>query len=160
MNRPAGFECRLIVRGASSAREFVAYGTTVPPGWPDRPGAVLRAADGTAEVLFVAPSRWLLPAATALATASAAVVAALGSLVDVTGKWVEMRLVGPEASRALASTVDVASLLAGRACAAVRLFDCPAILLREPEGYVLWVQASYATAFAALPFWGAVVSDA
>ena len=74
-------------------------------------------------------------------------LAPLGAAVEVTGKWSGWLLCGPRAARLLASTLAVEGVLAQRDCAAVHLFDCPAILARHggsPDTFVLWVQASYA----------------
>jgi hypothetical protein len=35
----------------------------------------------------------------------------------------------------------------GRDCAALHLFDCPAVLSRRGGGFEVWVEASYAAAF-------------
>ena len=66
---------------------------------------------------------------------------------EVTGKWREIRLTNPSATRLLANTVDVEALLAGRDCARTALFDCPAILARVGTGYIVWVERSYGHAF-------------
>jgi hypothetical protein len=69
------------------------------------------------------------------------------AVIDVTGKWREIRLTSAAAARLLANTVDVDALLAGRDCARTALFDCPAILTRLDTGYAVWVERSYEHAF-------------
>ena len=75
--------------------------------------------------------------------------ASAGTAVDATGKWREFHLSGPDASRALGLSIDSESVLDGRECAAVLLFDCPCVLARLGSGYAIWVQASFAVDFEA-----------
>jgi sarcosine oxidase gamma subunit len=130
---------------------------------PTSPGAVQRDTDigvgvgtnidsgsstGRAALLHFAPGRFLAPAPTpdterrllALQAAGA------GALFDVEGKWRAFALTAPGAERALSSTIDLAQALGGRDCAALHLFDCPAILSRRGGGFELWIEASYAVA--------------
>ena len=128
---------------------------------PASPGAVQRDTDigvgtnidsgsstGRAALLHFAPGRFLAPAPTpdterrllALQAAGA------GALFDVEGKWRAFALTAPGAERALSSTIDLAQALGGRDCAALHLFDCPAILSRRGGGFELWIEASYAVA--------------
>jgi sarcosine oxidase gamma subunit len=103
---------------------------------------------GRAALLHFAPGRFLAPAPTpdterrllALQAAGA------GALFDVEGKWRAFALTAPGAERALSSTIDLAQALGGRDCAALHLFDCPAILSRRGGGFELWIEASYAVA--------------
>ena len=151
----AGLRCELTIGSAESALEFLAFAfpppATLPIAWPRAPGELRRNALGRAAVLHVAPSRWLLPApgAQELALVDAATAAGEGMAVAVAGKWTAMTLGGADATRLLASNLDVEAVLAGRDCAAVTLFDCRALLAREGNAFLLWVGASYAAEFAA-----------
>jgi sarcosine oxidase gamma subunit len=123
---------------------------------PASPGAVRRDTDvgsdsstGRAVLLHFAPGRFLAPAPTPdtqrrLLTLQAAGV---GAVFDVQGKWQAFALTAPGAERALSSTIDLAQALGGRDCAALHLFDCPAVLSRRSGGFEVWVEASYAVAF-------------
>jgi sarcosine oxidase gamma subunit len=123
---------------------------------PASPGAVRRDTDvgsdsstGRAVLLHFAPGRFLAPAPTPdterrlLALQGAGV----GAVFDVEGKWQAFALTAPGAERALSSTIDLAQALGGRDCAALHLFDCPAVLSRRSGGFEVWVEASYAVAF-------------
>jgi heterotetrameric sarcosine oxidase gamma subunit len=135
--------------------EFVAFGFPLGGafvvGWPAAPGAVRHDEQGRPVLLHFAPARWLVPAPhpDIAALIEAATQAGAGAIVAVDGKWRAMELTGPGAARLLASTVDVEAVLDGRECAAVTLFDCPALLARVPGGFAVWVRASYAADFAA-----------
>jgi len=50
----------------------------------------------------------------------------------------------------LARSIDVAAVLTDRECAAVVLFDCPAILARRDDAFNLWIAASYVQSLLAL----------
>ncbi len=78
-----------------------------------------------------------------------AAAAGEGTLIDVTGKWERVDISGPGAARLLASTLAIDAVLEGRDCAALTLFDCPALITRIGESFALWVQSSYATDFLA-----------
>ncbi len=151
----ADAKCRLEPRAPEPMLEFVAYGFPLSGafvvGWPVAPGAVRHDADGRPVLLHFAPARWLAPAPhpDIEALIAAAIAADAGVAVDVDGKWTAFELTGPAAGRVLATTVDVDAVLAGRECAAVTLFDCPAIVARVPNGYAIWVGASYAAHFEA-----------
>jgi hypothetical protein len=104
---------------------------------------------GRAVLLHFAPGRFLAPAPTLdterrLLTLQAAGV---GAVFDVQGKWQAFALTAPGAERALSSTIDLTQALGGRDCAALHLFDCPAVLSRRGGGFEVWVEASYAVAF-------------
>lgn len=135
--------------------EFAAFGFPLGGafvvGWPAAPGAVRHDEAGRPVLLHFAPARWLAPAPhpDIAALIAAATEAGAGAVVDVGGKWTAMQLLGPGAARLLASTVDVELVLEGRECASVTLFDCPAILARVPDGFAVWVRASYAADFVA-----------
>jgi len=107
---------------------------------------------GQQVALHFAPGRWLLPESSVeLIRAFEASPAA--TLVDVDGKYRRILIGGGAAGPALSSTIALDSVLAGRDCAAVTLFDCPAILGRAAplwgEGYEVWVHASYLASFTA-----------
>ena len=51
-----------------------------------------------------------------------------GTVVEVEGKWTAMELEGPDATRLLSASLDVAAVLDSRECAAAVLFDCPAVI--------------------------------
>jgi hypothetical protein len=90
-------------------------------------------------ILQIAADRWLtLNRPPPLAASDFAIT-------DVTGKWRPIRLDEPE--KILANTVDVQALLAGRECARTSLFDCPALLQKVGDEYVVWVERSYEHAF-------------
>src|ERR1700722_20395968 len=129
---------------------------------PASPGAVQRDTDigastgtddgsstGRAVLLHFAPSRFLAPAPTPDTERRllALQAAGVGVLFDVEGKWQAFALTAPGAERALSSTIDLTQALGGRDCAALHLFDCPAILSRRGAGFEVWVEASYAVAF-------------
>jgi sarcosine oxidase gamma subunit len=127
----------------ASQRWDAAPGALLGAGWPKEPGAVRRASDGQLEALHFAPGRWLLPAPStellaALADPSEA------ALVDVEGKWQRRSLRGRGAMRLLAAAADVEAMLAGRDCATLSLFDCPAIVARASGAIEVWVHSSYA----------------
>ena len=97
-------------------------------------------------LLHFAPARWLAPAPTPelRRLLEGAASAGAGSLINASGKWLPVDIEGPGAARLLASTLDIEAVLSNRDCAAVTLFDCPAIVVRVTQGFRLWVQASYA----------------
>jgi sarcosine oxidase gamma subunit len=119
-----------------------------PAPWNAPAGAVL-ASESLGLALHFAPARWLL-----LETPQAAVAAAVqGGAVanDVGGKWCVFGLSGPHAEKALSAAVCLPLILDGRDCAALPLFDCPAVIARRDQGasYSVCVQSSYAASFSA-----------
>lgn len=140
--------------------EFAAFAPTVPGALAAlgtgalTPGSVRRGADGRPATLHFAPARWLLPAPDAELDAwlASAVAAEVGTAVEVEGKWAAMELQGADAARLLSSSIDVAAVLESRECAAVVLFDCPAVLAASARGYLIYVQSSYAADFRAAVF--------
>jgi len=108
-------------------------------------------ANGSPRRLHYAPGRWLLPDPDRdlRGRLETAVASGFGVHIDVAGKWAAMLLTGPDARRVLASTIDIAAVLANRGCAAVSLFDCPAVAMRDADRYRLWVAASFAESFEA-----------
>lgn len=145
---------RLSQIDAGQAREFVLCAgdraSTAARDWSGRPGQADLGPGGEPLRLHFAPGRWLLPHVDVpmQSRLEAAVQAGAGVLFDVEGKWAAWLLEGADAGRALAGSVDIDAVLADRGCAAVALFDCPAIVMRSGNGYRLWVGASYAQAFA------------
>lgn len=137
---------------ASPLVEFVLFpGQPVPEGWPALPGSVVRDTAGQAVLLHVGPLRWFAPAAVPGLSAAFQGLerAGTGAALRVDGKYEVCDFSGAVGARILASTLDLAGILRSRDCAAVTLFDCPALLLRESGGYRVWVQTSYAAHFKA-----------
>jgi sarcosine oxidase gamma subunit len=119
------------------------------PDWPCAPGAVRRDGAQRALLLHFGPGRWLVPdpGSEIRALLDTAAAAGRGTIVEVTGKYEQLSILGSGATRLLASGIDVEAVLRSRECAALALFDCPAVIVRVPDGYALWVQSSYATDF-------------
>ena len=156
--------CRIKRRHSGHILEFVAFELPcrgiIAADWPTAPGGVRRGAGERAELLHFAPGRWLVPepAPELSAALEAATNAGAGALIDVSGKWEHLVIAGPGAGRLLASAIAVDAVLERRGCAAVTLFDCPAIIARQGAGFALWVQASYVMDFmATAQRFGAVV---
>jgi hypothetical protein len=85
-----------------------------------------------------------------LALAEAAVAAGTAALFDVDGKYQGFVFDGDGGRAVLASTVNLEAVLPPeRDCAAVALFDCPAVLARTTSGYRAWVTASHVPDFTA-----------
>ena len=63
--------------------------------------------------------------------------------VDVTGEWRGMSLPEPFALRMISTAIHTERVLRDRNCAAIRLFDCPVVLLRLDGQFHLFVQSSY-----------------
>jgi sarcosine oxidase gamma subunit len=127
---------------------------------PASPGAVERgtgsgtgsgngSSTGRAVLLHFAPGRFLAPAPTPDTERRllGLQAAGVGAMFDVEGKWQAFALTAPGAERALSSTIDLTQALGGRDCAALHLFDCPAVLARRGGDFEVWVEASYAVAF-------------
>jgi hypothetical protein len=123
----AGF----VRRESSAAVEIVSIGGRLPQ---------------SAEYLHLAGDRWLWldPAAERLAEfANGGLV-----IVDVDGKWAVYDAGADVARRILNAAVDLDEILDGRDCAAVTLFDCPAVVARPvADRIVVCVHASYAASF-------------
>lgn len=137
--------------------EFVAYpGREVDAAaisaWPARPGQALRDAAGRPLLLHFAPDRWLVPAPPPilLQELSALERAGRGCLIDVEAKWQEVRIASEHAHYILSSSIDVETVLAARQCAAVTLFDCPAILARSDSTFSIWIATSFLQSFLAV----------
>lgn len=150
-------ELRCTLEGLPAARmvEFVLFdpfegargADTLPP-----PGGATRRANGHPAILHFAPGRYLLPDPSAELDAwmAAAVARGAGAAVEVEGKWAALELSGPDSARLLSSSLDVAAVLESRDCAAVVLFDCPAVLTATATGcYLVYVKASYVADFSA-----------
>jgi heterotetrameric sarcosine oxidase gamma subunit len=138
---------------SAQALELIAFQmpltTSFSGDWPTRPGGVHRDSSGRPIILHCAPNRWLIPAADSAVTALVgdAVASQACARIDVTGKWRAFRMSGPAARRLLASTMDVEAALEGFDCASLVLFDCPAVLARSNDAYLVWVQRSYCAGF-------------
>ena len=107
---------------------------------PLDPGAAWTDGQGRRHLHF-SPGRWLTlcPSAAAAPPELPASVA----VVDVSGKWHRLRLTGADAERVLRFQLAVDHIFAGRACAAARAFDCPAVIERDSAGFDVWTHASY-----------------
>ena len=148
---PSRMPCRIEGPGESRALEFKTFVfPLVGPATTDLPappGAVQHDVAGRPTLLHFAPGRFLAPAPSPeiVRHLDALAAAGVGVVFDVEGKWRALAVLGAGAERLLAESLDVASVLAQRECAAARLFDCPVVLARAPEGFSVWVEASYAT---------------
>ena len=135
--------------------EFAAYrwpeDQDAKPGWPSAAGALARDNDDNASLLHFAPGRVLAPdpSASTEALLDAAASQSMGTRIDVTGKWERYTVRGPGAARLLACALSLDAVLGNRDCAAVTIFDCPAIVARCRDGFDLWVLSSYAGDFLA-----------
>ncbi len=127
--------------------EFVGFQSAVA-GLPVAPGQARYAPSGEPVLLHHAPGRWFAPAAddTMRLELEALEAAGEGALFDVTGKFRSWQLEGEPGRRWLAQQCQVATVLAGRDCAALTLFDGPALLgKRQTEGeehFVVWLASS------------------
>jgi sarcosine oxidase gamma subunit len=137
--------------------EFVGYpgrdvGAAAIGAWPAKPGQVLRDAAARPVLLHFAPDRWLVPAPPPilLQELSSLERAGRGCLIDIEGKWQEVRIASEHAHYILSRGIDVETVLAARECAAVMLFDCPAILARSDGALNLWIAASFLQSFLAV----------
>ncbi len=145
--------CRIDRLPSVPALEFTAFAWPAQalgePAWPGAPGAVRYDSQGRALLLHFAPGRWLAPdpideTRSLLASAAGA---GLGAVVEVTGKWDTVLILGPGATRLMACAIGIEAVLDARDCAALTLFDCPVTVARYPEGFALWLQSSYTTDF-------------
>ena len=120
-----------------------------------RPGCVNRPA-GAGEVLHYAPDRWLIgtPDAATLAQLERAAQSGEGVLTEVSGKWLRIRIPGAAQEGPgdwpLAAGFAREHLLGDRGCAALWLFDCPAIASLAGPDLDLWLEASYEASFIAM----------
>lgn len=108
--------------------------------FPVEPGAVRVDPDGCTHLYF-APGHWLTTRPPH-ALAPSGLPGTL-SVVDVSGKWRLLQLFGVDAELVLRCQIAVDSILAGRACAAVTVFDCPVVVVRRGGGFDLLAHASY-----------------
>jgi heterotetrameric sarcosine oxidase gamma subunit len=113
---------------------------------PTRPGQAAWENRGELRAMHVAPGRWLLPDPEPglLALLESAVAEDGGMLTDVSGKWQRLDVTGAGAARVLRAAVAVESVLADRDCGALLVFDCPAVVIRQPHGFGIWVRSAYA----------------
>jgi len=107
---------------------------------PVEPGAVRGDGEGCMHLHF-SPGRWLTLCASA-AAAPPGLPATL-AVVDVSGKWHLLRLAGADAEEVLRFQLAVDDIFTGRACAALTVFDCPAVIERHSAGFDVWTHASY-----------------
>ena len=118
------------------------------------------AADATltiegARLMGHAPGGWLVvlseeSSSAALASLGAWQAAGQGVVVEVSGKYQSLPFAGEAGRRVLASTVNLDTVLPPeRDCAAVMLFDAPAVLARVSTGYEAWVAGSHVRDFTA-----------
>jgi heterotetrameric sarcosine oxidase gamma subunit len=116
---------------------------------PPSPGTVRRDASGRALLLHFAPGRFLAPAPTPDMERhlDALQAAGVGALFDVDGKCQAFTIRGQGAENLLSYSINLTQVLGNRDCAAVHLFDCPAVLARGAEAFDVWVERSYATEF-------------
>jgi sarcosine oxidase gamma subunit len=116
---------------------------------PPSPGAVRRDASGRATLLHFAPGRFLAPAPTPdmEQQLDALQGAGVGASFDADGKWEAFALTGAGAESVLSYSINLAQVLGTRDCAALHLFDCPAVLARRADAFDLWIERSYAVAF-------------
>lgn len=153
--------------------ELVAFPGCGVAGFSEVPGSLSHEEGAGAQWLHYAPGRWLLVESVdavagestqavgwatpgdamgrlALAVAEAAVVAGTAALFDVDGKFHGFAFDGESGRTVLATTVNLEAVLpAGRGCATVPLFDCPAVLQRTPGGYLAWLSTSHVADFTA-----------
>ena len=116
---------------------------------PSGPDLWRRDAAERPPLLRIGPRRWLAPEPTRelLAASSAMVDSGAGVLTEVGGKWQVIEVAGREVGRRFARTTWLESVLHGRDCAVLPLFDCPTIVMRHLEGFEVWVERSYAEDF-------------
>jgi heterotetrameric sarcosine oxidase gamma subunit len=141
----------VIERSLASCIEVVLSGArsaTLQSPWNAMPGAVQRFTARAAALNF-APARWLLIDAGAEVIADAVANGAM--VIDVDGKWRCFEVRGAHAAAVLSAAVNPAVILAGRACAAVHVLDCPAVIARcaNDTDFEVYVSASYATSLRA-----------
>jgi heterotetrameric sarcosine oxidase gamma subunit len=150
-----GRDLRATIRVLAHVVEFKAYTYPIAGAWaapfPTAPGAVTRDGMGRCELLHIAPGHWFVPEPSpqVAARVDAAASAGAGVRIGVDGKWQAVRFAGPGAQRVLARTVALDTILAGRDCAALTLFDCPSIIARSDAAFDIWVQTIYAEDFMA-----------
>jgi hypothetical protein len=151
--KPRGAQvCRIEGPAAQHALEFKAFNFPLDAALarelPASPGGVQRDEHDCPLLLHYAPGRYLVPAPTPELRGRLAALqdAGTGAVFEIDGKWQVLTLAGSGAWRLLAATINVTEVLAGRDCAALYLFDCPAVLARRGDGFDVWVEASYANA--------------
>ncbi len=116
-----------------------------PAEWPSAAGAVWYSGSGRPVILHCACGQWLVTMGDAIADELVQAVLRAGrcEAVDLTGKWLALRLSGMNVERALASSADMAAMLDGRGCASTTLFDCPVVVAQGNGDHYVWVQRSY-----------------
>lgn len=112
--------------------------TPSAPG-PGAPGeCVIR---GDNRILHFAPGTWLSLECDSSIASDPPTPDAI--LTNVTGKWIGLRLTGRHVQNVLASHIAVNVILKNRQCAALRICDCPAVLVLTGEVREVWTHASY-----------------
>lgn len=136
--------------------ELVAFPGCGVSGFADTPGSVTVDEASGARWLHHAPGRWLRCGASALgegtldACVTAAVAGGQAAWFDVEGGYEGFHFEGDSARAALAATVNLEVVLPStRDCAAVSLFDCPAVLVRTGGSFAVWVSPSRVADFTA-----------
>lgn len=160
MNRPLADESlwRAVLTTPLPCFEWLAFTAAALPAVIDRraDGVVVRLDATGALALHPAPGRWVLAGAQESLLDSLRALAHEGDgvLTEVSGKWCRFAFTGQPGAGAdghpLASGVALGEVLEGRACAALWLFDCPAMIVTIDGDFEAWVEASYAPAFAAV----------
>lgn len=138
--------------------EWLTFATAGLPGElvACSPGAVVAFAREGGLALHPAPKRWVIaaPPAPLLQALQGVAAAGGGVLTEVTGKWRRVALQPPANAAShvhpLAAGVALGTVLAGRDCAALWLFDVPAILVRRMPAHEVWIEASYEASFVAM----------
>ena len=137
--------------------ELAAFPGCTVAGLSAVPGSVSVDEATGARWLHHAPGRWLVWAPEGGAglssppvTAMDAVAAGTAVWFDAGGKYHRFSFEAEAGRAVLSSTVNLDAVLsAGRECAAVALFDCPAVLLRSSNGFLVWVTTSHVADFTA-----------
>lgn len=111
------------------------------------PGRVTKQADGRVLAIHYAPRRWLLPAPDAALLKALTFASGDGVLTEVSGKWRELVVAGAasavEPVHPLRLSFDCDRALGGRDCAALTLFDCPVVAVRDGRDLSFWFEASF-----------------
>lgn len=113
-------------------------------------------AEHRGQSLHYAPGRWLIgvPDGHIVAQLERAQAAGEGVLTEVSGKWLRIRIYGAARTDArdwpLAAAFARETLPEDRGCAALWIFDCPAIASLAGPDLDLWLEASYEASFLAM----------
>ena len=107
---------------------------------PTESGAIRRDDAGRTHLYF-SPGRWLTVCS--LASTVPFELPEKLAVVNVSGKWKLLRLSGADAEGVLRFQLPVHEIFTSRACVATMIFDCPALLTRDTDGFDVWTHASY-----------------